>query len=189
MARWLRFNAVGAIGMLVQLGVLAVLVKLGVHYLAATALAVEAAVLHNYAWHIRWTWKERRGRLWRFHLANGLVSMTANLAWMRLFAGWLGIPPLAANLMAIALTSAVNFLVGDRWVFSARVARTQITRAQITRAQINVAPESWLPWSPGATRAEVRLQTVSPPAPIRRERRGRGRSTGIPGTRLRAEAR
>jgi putative flippase GtrA len=37
---------------------------------------------------------------------------------MRLFTGWLGIPALPANLMAIALTSTVNFLLGDRWVFA-----------------------------------------------------------------------
>ena len=75
MVRWLKFNTVGAIGVVVQLGVLALLVRLGVHYLVATALAVEAAVLQNYYWHARWTWKGRDGRLWRFHLANGLISV------------------------------------------------------------------------------------------------------------------
>jgi putative flippase GtrA len=117
MHRWLKFNAVGAVGVAVQLGVLAVLVRLGMHYLAATALAVEAAVLQNYYWHSRWTWKDRDGSLWRFHLANGLISVISNLVWMRIFTGWLGIPPVAANLMAIALTSLANFWFGERWVF------------------------------------------------------------------------
>jgi len=118
MVRWLKFNAVGAIGVAVQLGVLAVLIQLGVHYLFATALAVEAAVLQNYYWHTRWTWKGREGSLWRFHAANGLLSLISNLMWMRMFTGWLEIPPLPANLMAIALTSTANFLLGDRWVFA-----------------------------------------------------------------------
>ncbi|HEV8416542.1 MAG TPA: GtrA family protein [Bryobacteraceae bacterium] len=117
MPRWLKFNAVGAVGAAVQLGMLALLVRLGVHYLVATALAVETAVLQNYYWHARWTWKGRDGSLWRFHLANGLVSVLSNLMWMRIFTGWLGIPPIPANLMAIALTSVANFLFGDRWVF------------------------------------------------------------------------
>jgi len=82
MLRWLKFNAVGAIGVAVQLGVLAVLIQLGVHYLFATALAVEAAVLQNYYWHTRWTWKGREGSLWRFHVANGLLSLISNLMWM-----------------------------------------------------------------------------------------------------------
>ena len=122
MVRWLKFNAVGAIGVSVQLSVLAALLQLGVHYLVATALAVEAAVLQNYYWHTRWTWKGREGSLWRFHLSNGLLSLISNLVWMRMFTGWLGIPPLPANLMAIALTSTANFLLGDRWVFARKSA-------------------------------------------------------------------
>jgi putative flippase GtrA len=36
---------------------------------------------------------------------------------MRIFTGWAGIPPVPANLMAIALTSLANFWFGERWVF------------------------------------------------------------------------
>ncbi len=56
---WVRFNAVGIIGLVVQLLVLAVLLRFGLHYLVATTVAVEAAVLHNFLWHERWTWSER----------------------------------------------------------------------------------------------------------------------------------
>jgi putative flippase GtrA len=57
--RWAAFNAVGLAGVAVQLACLALLVHAGSHYLAATALAVEAAVLHNFLWHQRWTWRDR----------------------------------------------------------------------------------------------------------------------------------
>lgn len=117
MKRWLKFNAVGLMGVGVQLAVLALLVRMGANYLAATALAVEAALLHNYAWHARWTWKERPGSLWRFHLSNGVLSMCCNVALMRVLAGWLAIPVLPANLLAIASVSLVNFWMGERWVF------------------------------------------------------------------------
>ena len=70
MKRWLRFNAIGIAGAAVQLTALKLLSVVGVHYLIATALAVEAAVLHNFFWHCRWTWKETGGSLLRFHLAN-----------------------------------------------------------------------------------------------------------------------
>src|SRR4029077_18155997 len=101
MTRWLKFNAVGAIGVVVQLGLLALLVQLGVHYLVATALAVEAAILQNYYWHTRWTWRGRERSLWRFPLANGLLSLVSNLIWMRVFTGWMGFAPIPANLLAI----------------------------------------------------------------------------------------
>lgn len=133
MIRWLKFNSVGAVGAGVQLAVLAALVELDVHYLVATALAVETALLHNYAWHVHWTWRDRFGNvgfskaaqstefrraLLRFHLANGSISIVANVALMKVFAGYLEIPILPANAMAILLTSIVNYLVGDKWVFA-----------------------------------------------------------------------
>ena len=59
MPRFLKFNGVGAIGFALQLALLALLLRLGLHYLAATALAVELTILHNFAWHERWTWRDR----------------------------------------------------------------------------------------------------------------------------------
>ena len=60
LVRWCKFNLVGAVGILVQFGVL-FLLKSVMHfnYLAATALAVEVAVVHNFFWHERFTWAER----------------------------------------------------------------------------------------------------------------------------------
>jgi len=123
--RFWRFNAIGVLGFAVQLGVLAVLVRLRLHYLAATAAAVEAAVLHNFAWHERWTWRDRhaggRGRLrrlWRFHLLNGAVSLAGNLLIMQVLVGAGGVAPLPANLVAVLACAAINFVGADRLVFS-----------------------------------------------------------------------
>ena len=60
LVRWGKFNLVGAAGIFVQFGVL-FLLKSGLHfnYLAATVLAVEAAVVHNFFWHERFTWADR----------------------------------------------------------------------------------------------------------------------------------
>ena len=129
--RWLKFSAVGLIGVGVQLAVLATLTKFGLNYLLATAVAVEIALLHNYAWHRRWTWADREarsGRLLRFHLANGLVSLISNLVWMRVLTGGLGVPAVPANLAAITVTSLLNFVLGERWVFtqSAEGARGRV---------------------------------------------------------------
>lgn len=123
---WLKFNAVGLIGIVVQLVVLTILkTGLDVNYLTATIIAVEAAVLHNFAWHERWTWSERTrsnasgtlGRLLRFHLANGLISIAGNLFLMWLFVSRLHLHYFLANLVAIATCSILNFLASDRLVF------------------------------------------------------------------------
>jgi putative flippase GtrA len=124
MRRWTVFNAVGVIGFAVQLAVLGALLHAGLHYLAATAVAIEAAVLHNFVWHERWTWRERvflprtRGRrLWRFHLLNGLVSLTGNIVLMWALVGQAGLPALPANVLSVGVCALVNFAASERLVF------------------------------------------------------------------------
>lgn len=124
--RWLKFNAVGAAGIVVQLAVLVLLKSgVGVNYLLATALAVEAAVLHNFFWHQRFTWADRASvsprqtlnRLLRFNLATGSLSILGNLVIMRLLVGRFHIHYVVANLITIAACSVANFLVSHRFVF------------------------------------------------------------------------
>jgi putative flippase GtrA len=126
--RWLKFSAVGAAGTGVQLLALALYLKLDMNYLLATAAAVETALLHNYVWHSHWTWRGRAGRFWRFQLSNGLVSIVSNVFIMRLLTGWAGVPPVPANLAAIAATSLMNLWLGDRWVFTQRKALFTVKR-------------------------------------------------------------
>src|SRR5437016_606133 len=58
--RWCKFNIVGGIGILVQFAALFLLKSvLHFNYLAATAIAVEAAVVHNFVWHEQFTWADR----------------------------------------------------------------------------------------------------------------------------------
>jgi putative flippase GtrA len=171
LVRWCKFNSVGAVGIFVQFGVL-FLLKSGLHfnYLAATVLAVEAAVVHNFFWHERFTWADRTsservrpllgrhpsgakarsrpetlfralkqctknscasenqaaaqsvfgaslGRFLRFNLTTGLISIGGNLGMMRVLVGRVHMNYLAANGIAIAVCSLVNFLVSDGWVF------------------------------------------------------------------------
>lgn len=124
--RFARFNVVGAIGIAVQLGTLELLRRAEVDYLWATVLAVEAAVVHNFIWHERYTWRDRAGalrsellaRLVRFHLTNGAVSLVGNALAMRWLVGELHFPVIPANLIAITACCLLNFLLSDRVVFT-----------------------------------------------------------------------
>ena len=120
--RWARFIAIGFLGFLLQLTALALLTS-GARWtwLPATLVSVEFAVVHNFLWHARWTWRDRPGA-WgacfvRFQLANGLASIVGNVALMALLAGVLGLPALPANVVAVMTISVVNFVTADRWVF------------------------------------------------------------------------
>ena len=125
-ARWVKFSAVGVLGIGVQMGTFALLFSgLHINYMVATALAVETAVLHNFLWHEHYTWKDRpRGgnrerayRLARFHAGNGLVSIVGNLALMRLFVGAMGMNHYLASGASIAACSLLNFAISEWFVF------------------------------------------------------------------------
>jgi putative flippase GtrA len=126
--RWLKFNVVGGVGVGVQLAALAIFRSwLKLDYLLATALAVEIAVVHNFFWHERFTWKDRPSarpmqsliRLVKFNASNGAVSIVGNLVLMRLLVGALKLNYIVSNCVAIVVCSMVNFLLGDRFVFEA----------------------------------------------------------------------
>jgi putative flippase GtrA len=87
---------------------------------------VEAAVVHNFLWHERYTWADRLQPSWtrslprllRFNLTTGGVSIAGNLALMKVMVGWGHLNYLVANGAAIALCSLLNFLVSEQWVFA-----------------------------------------------------------------------
>lgn len=137
--RWGKFNLVGAIGMVLQLGALALFNRWWRgHYLCATGAAVELTLLHNFAWHVHYTWRDRRGhsgilsRLMRFHLSNGLVSMMGNLVVMRLLVHEAHLPLLISNLIAVLCCSVVNFYLGNDWVF----ATTDERKSRVSKVRI-----------------------------------------------------
>lgn len=122
--RFAKFSAVGAGGVIVQTVTLGVLLRVGgMHYLLATALAVEASVLNNFVWHRRWTWADRPGSraalvLLRFNATNGAMSLIGNLTLMFLLVSVLDLNPYVSNLITIGICSLVNFALADRVVFT-----------------------------------------------------------------------
>lgn len=135
--RFARFNTVGALGVGVQLGLLALLTGVfAVGYLSATVLAVGGAIGHNFAWHAVWTWSDRHGtapltdRFARFVVANGVVSLAGNLVVMVALVGGLGVPVVPANVAAIGACGLVNFWLGDRFVFAQWRGRRSARRGE-----------------------------------------------------------
>ncbi len=124
--RWWRFSGVGVLGVAVQLLVLGVCLKLpGIDTRAAVAVAVGSAVVHNFAWHRRWTWRDRdatsTSRLFaRFAVTNGLISIVGNVVITSALVSWSGSAVVVANAVAIVVCSVANYLVSDRAVFTAR---------------------------------------------------------------------
>jgi putative flippase GtrA len=138
MKRWLKFNAVGFGGILLQLAALALLTgALRMNYALATALAVEAAIIHNYFWHQHYTWADRsktRASFLKCNLTTGTFSIAGNVAMMGLLVGKLHFHYLLGNGLSIAACSIANFLVSDRFVFEDKpILREHIAPGETSR--------------------------------------------------------
>jgi putative flippase GtrA len=120
-----KFYSVGLAGIAVQLATLTGLVGfLKMNYLLATGIAVETAVLHNFIWHERWTWKHRSlsrdtlfQRLFRFNITSGTFSIVGNVVLMRVFVGIAHFHFFISNLLSIGSCSALNFVISHRFIF------------------------------------------------------------------------
>ena len=124
--RFGRFSLVGFMGAILQLTLVWLLTEcFGVLSTAAMLVAVEITILHNFAWHERFTWSNRSLkswrqlalRMWRFHAGNGLVSLAGNTVLVYCLVERLKAPVLPAAIGAIVICSLANFLIADRWVF------------------------------------------------------------------------
>jgi putative flippase GtrA len=125
-----RFQVVGLIGIGVQLATVWLLVHGGMRPLLATGLAVECAIVHNFAWHRLWTWRERTDvpvptAFLRFQLTNGLVSLLGNVIMVAVLMRAFPMSATAANVIAIAVCAAANFASAEFFVFASRLRPTR----------------------------------------------------------------
>lgn len=125
--RFFRFNLVGILGIVTQLTTLTLLNHaFPRHYLLTSTVAVEFTLLHNFVWHLHYTWPAESPRcahevlaqLLRFHLSNGLISLLGKIVMMRIFVHVMHARILLANALAIAGCGLSNFLIAHHWVFS-----------------------------------------------------------------------
>ena len=124
-ARLLTFTAVGAIGFVVQIAALWILKDhFGLHYLTATVVATELAILLNFFCHEWWTWSDRPAdaaeairRFLRFHITNGAISLAGGALIMPLLVEFAQVHYLLANVATVGVCSVANFVAADRIVF------------------------------------------------------------------------
>jgi putative flippase GtrA len=141
MQRLVRFGAVGASGALVNLGALHLLAGvLGVRELLASAIAIEASVLWNFALNDRFTFGDLRAGPWaaralRYHLVSAVgVALQLGTFGAALLAathaGRQGLGPVRypAQAAGIALAFAWNFAASRRWAWGRPVSGPRARR-------------------------------------------------------------
>jgi putative flippase GtrA len=86
-------------------------------------MGVLLAVGHNFAWHERWTWADRRTggqlivRLLKFVGSVGAISLVGTVVLTTVSVSVFRMPVLIGNLLAVWSTAVLNYLVLDRIIF------------------------------------------------------------------------
>jgi putative flippase GtrA len=127
MKRLARFAIAGAGGFILQIATLAVLVQAAhLHYVAATIVAVEAAILLNFVFHEHWTWGARvqgcKGagvRLLRFNVLTAVTSMSGSIIVTTFLVETASMDPIMANAISVIVLGGINFIGSDKFVFRA----------------------------------------------------------------------
>jgi putative flippase GtrA len=166
------FLLVGALGLVCQLAVLHSLTAAGIPVAPAAAVAVAAAVAHNFFWHRRWTWADRQAhpregvvrQFARFAGLNGVVSLAGNVA---ITAGLVqaGVSVLAANIAAVGVCALANFVLADRLVFvTAALALLAVPPAATAAAELT--PATLAAWEAYVRATEQRIRIEEPRAGV-----------------------
>ena len=132
--RFLKFGTVGVSGIVVNQGVLYLAQEHLFHVSHSAgsvnwvdlnlslAMAIFFATLNNFFWNRLWTWADRKGHYDRpivVQFGQYTLSCGISIALQVLFTNLLAphIYYMVANLVAIVVTSVVNFLLNDIWTF------------------------------------------------------------------------
>ncbi len=128
--RFLKFGTVGASGTVVNIGVLYLAQEYVFNTVQSTeirlnlslVLAIFLATLNNFFWNRLWTWADRKQHhhlSWPAQFGQYTLACWLSIALQVVFTNLLA-PHFyyqIANLIAIALTSVLNFLLNDIWTF------------------------------------------------------------------------
>jgi putative flippase GtrA len=140
MTRFVRFAFAGVSGFIVQLAVLATLTQLfHLHYLTATIIAVEAAIVVNFIQHEHWTWRDRDkagaiARFLRFNAFTALTSIVGTVMVTTFLVETVSMAPIVANTISVIVLGALNFVGSDRFVFRAAALGALIVIAPSAQA-------------------------------------------------------
>ncbi len=123
----LRFCFVGGTGFFVNLMVFALATGvLGVHYLAAAALAYAVAVTNNFLLNRHWTFRARRGHAGfqaaRFFAVSTAAALLA-AAVLELLVSVGGVAEIPAQAIAVASAMPLNFVGNKMWSFGRSSSR------------------------------------------------------------------
>jgi putative flippase GtrA len=115
-----RFAVVGASNTLLTLAVYALLLAVGLHYLAALVPAYAVGALNGYTLNRAWTFRTgafRSHDLGRYALVQ-CAALALNAALLAVLVGDVGVDKVLAQIVALGVVTCLAFLASRHWVFA-----------------------------------------------------------------------
>ena len=136
-----KFMVVGAVGVIVNEGLLLTLQATGMYLLYASVIAIEVSILSNFFLNDLWTFRDRRsgsmaGRLVKFNLLM-LAGLVVNAAVLDLGVDY-GISAAVANLIGIGVAFVVRYALSVKYAWmsteSIETGQTPVSRPLASRS-------------------------------------------------------
>jgi dolichol-phosphate mannosyltransferase len=125
--RLVKFGIVGVCGIFVNQGLLFFFTEfLHLDYRISSIIAIECAIISNFIFNSRWTWKDRHvdtrieylKQFGKYNLSSGVTAFMLNWVVLVVLTEVVRIPYLVSNLAGIATASLANFTISHVWTFS-----------------------------------------------------------------------
>jgi dolichol-phosphate mannosyltransferase len=128
--RFVRFGAVGSLGLVVNLSFLSFFQEVALTFILSPTLrlnlslgcAIVLSTIHHFAWNRVWTWADRQKRIGKalcLQLVQYFAACVFSIAIQFALTSFLApfIHYLVANILAVVFASAINYLLNDKWTF------------------------------------------------------------------------
>ncbi len=126
--RFVRFGIVGALGSVINEGLLSLLYgRVHLPLIVASAIAIECAIVSNYLCNDRWTFHHPTPSFSRFRRFNAvsLLSLVVNIGVLTLLSSRAHVDYRAANFIGIVVAFGVNYVLNVYWTYGKALAEPE----------------------------------------------------------------
>ena len=120
MEKFIKFGLVGVLNTVITIIVFNLLRTIGVDMIVANIIGFISGMINSYFWNNRWVFKSNSkdiNTICKFVVVN-LIVMAINTMILILLAEKIGINEIMAQVMALTITTAINFIGNKFWTFN-----------------------------------------------------------------------
>lgn len=120
MEKFIKFGLVGIVNTAITMIIFNILHFMGVNYIVANSIGYIGGMANSYLWNNKWVFKSESkdvSTVVKFIIVN-LIVMGINNVLLILLVNKIGIATVIAQVIALVITTIINFLGNKLWTFN-----------------------------------------------------------------------